>query len=69
MDEKEPVAFAQVVVIEASDMKPSDLNGYPFIYEILSVSYVFSFINFVCIKRKKTLYYRVGGSICKRSFG
>ena len=29
MDEKEPVAYAKVEVIEASDMKPSDLNGYP----------------------------------------
>ncbi|XP_059442812.1 C2 domain-containing protein At1g53590-like [Corylus avellana] len=27
VDEKEPVAFAKVVVVEASDMKPSDLNG------------------------------------------
>ena len=29
VDEKEPVAYAKVEVIEASDMKPSDLNGYP----------------------------------------
>lgn len=28
MDEKEPVAYAKVEVIEASDMKPSDLNGW-----------------------------------------
>lgn len=27
VDEKEPVAYAKVEVIEASDMKPSDLNG------------------------------------------
>ncbi|KAK7272636.1 hypothetical protein RJT34_29357 [Clitoria ternatea] len=27
VDEKEPVAFAKVEVIEGSDMKPSDLNG------------------------------------------
>jgi hypothetical protein len=28
VDEKEPVAYAKVEVIEASDMKPSDLNGW-----------------------------------------
>ncbi|KAJ7981942.1 C2 domain containing protein [Quillaja saponaria] len=27
VDEKEPVAYAKVEIIEASDMKPSDLNG------------------------------------------
>ncbi|PON83358.1 C2 domain containing protein [Trema orientale] len=27
VDEKEPVAYAKVEVVEASDMKPSDLNG------------------------------------------
>ncbi|XP_024028247.1 C2 domain-containing protein At1g53590 isoform X2 [Morus notabilis] len=27
VDEKEPVAYAKIEVIEASDMKPSDLNG------------------------------------------
>lgn len=27
VDEKEPVAYVRVEVIEASGMKPSDLNG------------------------------------------
>ena len=27
VDEKEPVAYAKVEVVEASNMKPSDLNG------------------------------------------
>lgn len=27
VDEKDPVAYAKIVVVEASDMKPSDLNG------------------------------------------
>jgi hypothetical protein len=27
VDEKEPVAFAKVEVVEASDMKPADPNG------------------------------------------
>lgn len=27
MDGKEPIAYAKVEVVEASDMKPSDLNG------------------------------------------
>lgn len=27
VDEKEPIALARVEVLEASDMKPSDLNG------------------------------------------
>lgn len=27
VDVKEPVAYAKVEVVEASDMKPSDLNG------------------------------------------
>lgn len=31
VDEKDPVAYAKIVVVEASDMKPSDLNGYPFL--------------------------------------
>lgn len=30
VDEKDPVAFAKIEVVEASDMKPSDLNGNPF---------------------------------------
>lgn len=28
INEKEPLAYARVEVIEASDMKPSDLNGW-----------------------------------------
>lgn len=28
MDEKCPIAFAKVEVVEAADMKPSDLNGW-----------------------------------------
>ena len=32
MDEKDPVAYAKLEIIEAADMKPSDLNGYhPFL--------------------------------------
>lgn len=33
VNEKEPLAYAHVEVVEASDMKPSDLNGYFFIFE------------------------------------
>ena len=28
VDEKEPIAYALVEIIEAADMKPSDLNGW-----------------------------------------
>lgn len=28
MDEKSPIAFAKVEVVEAADFKPSDLNGW-----------------------------------------
>lgn len=28
IDEKQPVAYVLVEVIEAADMKPSDLNGW-----------------------------------------
>jgi len=46
VDEKEPVAYAKVEVIEACDMKPSDLNGYPL--PMIRVS--FFFYNFyLCI--------------------
>lgn len=27
VDEKRPIAFAKVEILEANDMKPSDLNG------------------------------------------
>lgn len=30
MDEKTPVAFAKVEIVEAADFKPSDLNGWFF---------------------------------------
>ena len=33
VDEKEPVAYAKVEVVEASDVKPSDLNGRSFACE------------------------------------
>ena len=44
MDEKEPVAYARVEVIEASEMKPSDLNGYPLPMVLVS----FFFTIFIC---------------------
>jgi len=28
VDEKEPVAYAKIEIVEAAEMKPSDLNGY-----------------------------------------
>jgi len=32
VDEKEPVAYAKIEIVEAAEMKPSDLNGYyPFL--------------------------------------
>lgn len=38
MDEKEPVAYAKIEIVEAAEMKPSDLNGYhPFLYDDIFV--------------------------------
>ncbi|MCI13487.1 C2 domain-containing family protein, partial [Trifolium medium] len=28
VDEKDPVAYAKIEIVEAADMKPSDLNGF-----------------------------------------
>lgn len=28
MDEKDPIAFAELEIIEAAEVKPSDLNGW-----------------------------------------
>jgi hypothetical protein len=42
VDEKDPVAYAKIEIVEAADMKPSDLNGYP-----LSVTMIFVIL-FVC---------------------
>lgn len=44
VDVKEPVAYAKVEVIEASELKPSDLNGYPL---PLIISYELLFLLFL----------------------
>lgn len=44
VDEKEPVAYAKIEIVEAAEMKPSDLNGYyPFLYDDIFVILFFSF--------------------------
>jgi len=48
VNEKEPVAYAKVEVIEASEMKPSDLNGYPLPVILLS----FFFLQFLFVRDK-----------------
>lgn len=40
VDEKEPVAHALVEVVEASDVKPSDLNGWSENHQVLFSSHI-----------------------------